>query len=158
MDVENQNLIAVIDVKARQVIARYPLAGCAGPSGLAYDRRLGVLIASCGNSVAKVISAATGKEVASLAIGKGPDAVFVDAVRRLAFIPCGRDGVLEVISLADAKHIAVVQTVTTQLGARTGAVDPKTGVVYLPTATYTLQGGIPTVTPGTFQVLVVSPG
>ena len=53
---------------------------------------------------------------------------------------------------------AVVQTLTTQIGARTGAVDPKTGVVYLPTATYTLQGGIPTVTPGTFQVLVVSPG
>jgi DNA-binding beta-propeller fold protein YncE len=158
VDVEDQNLIAAIDVKARQVTARYPLAGCEGPGGLAYDAKLDLLIASCGNNVAKVISAATGREVASLTIGKGPDAVFVDEGRRLAFIPCGRDGVLEVISLADPKHIAVAQTVTTQPGARTGAVDPKTGVVYLPTATYTLQGGIPTVTPGTFQVLVVSPG
>ncbi len=157
VDVENQNLIAVVDVKARQVVARFPLDGCTGPGGLAYDSRLRVLIASCGNLVAKVISAATGKELASLTIGKGPDAVFVDEGRRLAFIPCGRDGVLEVISLADARHISVIQTVTTQPGARTGAVDPKTGVVYLPTATYTLPGGIPTVTPGTFQVLVVSP-
>jgi hypothetical protein len=158
VDVENQNLIAAIDVKSRQVTGRYALAGCEGPGGLAYDAKLGLLIASCGNNVAKVIRASTGQEIASLAIGKGPDAVFVDEGRRLAFIPCGRDGVLEVISLADPKQIAVVQTLTTQIGARTGAVDPKTGVVYLPTATYTLQGGIPTVTPGTFQVLVVSPG
>ena len=104
-----------------------------------------------------MLSAADGKELASLAIGKGPDAVFVDEGRRLAFIPCGWDGVLEVISLADPKHIAVVQTLATQPGARTGNVDPKTGVIYLPTATYTLPGGIPTVTPGTFQMMVVSP-
>jgi YVTN family beta-propeller protein len=157
VNIEDKGQIAVMDVKARTVVATWTLAGCDHPGGLAYDPGLGVLISACGDNLAKVIDAATGAEVASLAIGKGPDAVLVDPGRRLAFIPCGRDGVLEVISLKDRHDIAVVGAVTTQIGARTGAVDLKTGKLYLPTGTYTLQGGIPTVTPGTFQVLVVSP-
>ncbi len=158
VDVEDKNQIAVVDLKAKTLVTTYALAGCEHPGGLAYDAGLGVLIASCDNNIAKVLDAATGAEVANLAIGKGPDAVFIDAGRRLAFIPCGRNGVLEVISIADRGKIAVVQALATQLGARTGAVDPQTGVVYLPTATYVITGSGATVTPGTFQVLVVSPG
>ena len=99
---------------------------------------------------------------ATLTIGAGPDAVIYDPKRRLAFIPCGRDGVLEVIAASDARHIAIVQTVTTQLGARTGAVDPTSGALYLPTAQFqppaTPGGGRPAVIPGTFELLVVTPG
>ena len=110
------------------------------------------------NQVAKVLNAATGEEVATLAIGKGPDAVIYDEGRKLAFIPCGRDGVLEVIAVRGPKDVAIVQTVKTQPGARTGAVDPKTGKLYLPTASYTLSAtGRPTPTPGTFAILVVAP-
>jgi len=52
-----------------------------------------------------------------------------------------------------------VQTVATQRGARTGAVDPKTGNLYLPTATYAVAagGGRPSAEPSTFVILVVAP-
>lgn len=158
VNIEDQGQIAVLDTRARALVGHYALKGCESPSGLAYAPGAGLLISACANQVAKVLNAATGEEVASLAIGKGPDAVIYDAARKLAFIPCGRDGVLEVIAVRGPKDVAIVQTVTTQPGARTGAVDPKTGKLYLPTAAYTLSAtGRPTPTPGTFAILVVSP-
>jgi DNA-binding beta-propeller fold protein YncE len=160
VNIEDQNQIAVIDTKAHTLVGHYPLAGCENPSGLAYAPAAGVLIAACANKVAKVISAADGHDVATLTIGAGPDAVIYDPKRKLAFIPCGRDGVLEVIAASDAKHVAIVQTATTQVGARTGAVDPASGALYLPTSQFqppAQAGGRPTAVPGTFEILVVTP-
>ena len=157
VNVESQNLIAVIDMKTKAVVARYPLAGCKGPSGLAYAANAGVLIAACGNGVGKVINAATGADVASLAIGHFPDAVIYDPVRKLAFIPCALEGVLEVIDVRSPTDVAIVQSAKTSQGARLGAVDPKTGVIYLPAAQYAMGAGRPTPVPGTFEILIVAP-
>ena len=103
VNMQEKGEIAVIDVKDHKVSTTYKMAGCEDNSGLAYTGKSKLLIASCGNGVAKVVAADSGKEVASLPIGKGPDAVIYDAKRQLAFIPCGRDGVLEVISVADRR-------------------------------------------------------
>jgi len=155
--------IAVIDVKTRTVTARYRLDGCKGATGLAYDPQAKLLISSCRNGLAKVLQADTGKEVASLAIGDGPDAVFFDPVRKLAFIPCGGDGVLEVISLVDPAHISVVQHVATQVGSRTGTVDPQTGRIYLmasqrdPSAPSPPGGRGPPRLAGSYEALVIGP-
>jgi DNA-binding beta-propeller fold protein YncE len=161
VNIEDQNQIGVIDTKAHTLIGHYALTGCDSPSGLAYAPGAGVLIAACANKVAKVLSAADGHDIATLAIGAGPDAVIYDPVRKLAFIPCGRDGVLEVIAVRGPSDVAVVATVTTQVGARTGTVDPATGAIYLPTAQFqppaTPGGGRPTAIPGTFEILVVTP-
>jgi hypothetical protein len=164
VNIEDQNQIGVIDTKAHTLVGHYPLAGCESPSGLAYAPGAkagdgGVLIAACANKVAKVLAAADGHDLATLAIGAGPDAVIYDAARRLAFIPCGRDGVLEVIAVRGPRDVAIVQTVTTQPGARTGAVDPASGALYLPTAQFqpAANGGRPTAIPGTFEILVVTP-
>ena len=162
-NIETTAEIAVIDTKTRKVTTRYKLAGCEEPTGLAYVPDAKLLISSCGNGVAKFTNADTGKEVASVAIGRGPDAVIYDATRKLAFIPCGRDGVLEVISLADLARIAVVQHVRTQAGSRTGTLDPATGRVYLmaskpdPAAVPPPGGrGAPRLA-GSWEVLVVGP-
>ena len=162
-NIETTAEIAVIDARTRKVTGRYKLAGCEEPSGLAYAAASKLLISSCGNGVAKVTQADTGKEVASLPIGRGPDAVIYDATRKLAFIPCGQDGVLDVISLADPAHISVVQRVQTQTGSRTGTVDPGTGRVYLmaskpdPNAIVPPGGrGAPRLA-GSWEVLVVGP-
>jgi hypothetical protein len=155
--------IAVIDVKSRSVAARYALAGCRGASGLAYAPQAQLLISSCGNGMAKFVAADTGKEIASIPIARGPDAVIFDAARKLAFIPCGGDGILEVISVADRDHIALIQQLPTQAGSRTGTIDPQTGRLYLmasqpdPTGAPGPGGrGIARV-PGTYEVLVISP-
>jgi hypothetical protein len=161
VNIEDQNQIAVVDTKSRAVVAHYPLAGCVAPGGLAYAPGADVLISACQNKTAKVIAASDGKDLGTLAIGAGPDAVIYDAARKLAFIPCGRDGVLEVVAVHGPHDVAIVQTVQTALGARTGAVDPKTGAIYLPTAKFDPPppgGGRPTAEPGTFEILVVTPG
>ena len=153
----------MIDVKAQKLTAKWKMAGCEDASGLAYTGdKTKLLIASCGNGVAKVVSAVDGKEVASIPIGKGPDSVLYDAKRQLAFIPCGRDGVLEVISTADPTHVTAIQHLQTQVLARTGAVDPASGRIYLMTAvsdpTKPLGGGgRPTPKDGSFEMLVIAP-
>jgi DNA-binding beta-propeller fold protein YncE len=157
--VEDQNRIAVVDTKARKLVGYYPLNGCEGPTGMAYASGSGVLVAACANKVAKVVRASDGQEVASLAIGSGPDQVGYDPKRQLVFIPCGRDGVMQVVSVQDPAKIAIVQTVSVQTSARAAAVDPQTGKVYLPAVglTPSATGGKPTPKPGTFEILAVSP-
>ena len=155
--------IAVIDVKTLKMIGRYKMEGCMAPSGLAFVPGAKLLISSCRNGVAKVIQSDTGKEVASLPIGRGPDAVIYDAARKLAFITCGGDGVMEVISLADPTRISVVQHLATQAGSRTGMVDPGTGRLYLmaskpdPAAVPPPGGGGAPRLAGSFEVLVIAP-
>jgi len=70
-NIETTAEIAVIDVKARKVTQFFKLDGCEDPTGLAYAAASRLLIAACGNGVAKFVRADTGKEVASLAIGRG---------------------------------------------------------------------------------------
>ncbi len=153
----------MIDVKAQKLTTKWKMAGCEDASGLAYTGdTTKLLIASCGNGVAKVVSAVDGKEVASIPIGKGPDSVLYDAKRQLAFIPCGRDGVLEVISTADPAHVTAIQHLQTQLLARTGAIDPSSGRIYLMTAAIDTAAGLgpanrPIPKPGSFEMLVVAP-
>jgi DNA-binding beta-propeller fold protein YncE len=161
VNVQQKGEIAVIDVKAQKVAATYTMPGCEDNSGLAYSgSKTKLLIAACGNGVAKVVAADTGKEVASIPIGKGPDSVIYDPQRQLAFIPCGRDAVLEVISVADPAHVALVQQVPTHVLVRTGAVDPQSGRIYLMSAEPDPSkplggGGRPTPKEGSFEMLVV---
>jgi YVTN family beta-propeller protein len=156
VNVEDKNQIAVIDLAQRKVTARYPLAGCDGPTGLAYDAADRQLIAACDGSTV-VADAATGKIVATLKTGPGADGVAYDPAQRLAFVPSGRAGTLSVVSIGKGKA-AIVDTVPTQVGARTIALDPRSGRLYLPTAKYGIApagGGRPPMLPGTFELLVV---
>jgi DNA-binding beta-propeller fold protein YncE len=159
-NVETTAEIAVVDTRMRKVTGTYKLQGCEEPSGLAYAADAKLLISACRNKVAKVVEANSGKDIATVPIGAGPDAVIYDPKRKLAFIPCGGDGVLEVLSLADPAHIAVVQHVQTQQGSRTGTVDPDSGRVYLmaskPDPSVPPGRGARRL-PGSWEVLVISP-
>ncbi len=160
VNVEDRSEIAEIDVKAQKTIAHWKLDGCTNPTGLAYSAKMKLLVSSCGaNGVAKVIDATNGKEVASLPIATGADAVMVDDKRGVALIPT-RSGQMEVISLTDRGHIQVVQHVPTQEGSRTGILDPDSGKVYSMAAKFgppATQGGRPQALPGSFEVLVIAP-
>jgi hypothetical protein len=149
--------IDVIDLAARKVVGRYPMAGCEKPSGLAYVAG-GRLVSACRNGLAKILDAASGREIASLSIGKRPDAVLYDPKRALAMIPSAESGTLTVIALAGPDDNAVIDTVPTAVGARTGAVDVATGRVYLPVAELeppAAPGERPKPKPGTFRILVL---
>ena len=91
----------------------------------------------------------------------GPiDLVMFDPMRRRAFVAGGEDGTLSVIAVRGAADVALVQTLPTQIGTRLGAVDVGSGRVYLPSAKFGPPKPpipYPTVLPGSFEILVVSP-
>jgi len=156
VNVEDKAEIAAIDVAGRKVVARYKLDGCDSPSGLALNPDTGLLLAACANQKAVAVQATDGSPVATLSIGERPDGAIFDAKRKLFFIPCGA-GSITVIAETAGKP-AVVATVPTANGARTAALDPQTGKLYLPTADFAppAEGEKRhTVVPGTFRVLVV---
>ena len=157
VNVEDKNELAELDIPDRRVVRRIPLPGCDSPTGLAFDAKTHVLVSACGNGVAVAVSAVEGEVFATLPIGKGPDAVMFDAKTRRFLIPCGRDGVLTVIGEAEDGSLKVVETASTAKGARTGAVDPDTGKVYLPTAEFEAAktGERPAAKPGSFHILVL---
>ncbi|MEI6644313.1 MAG: YncE family protein [Novosphingobium sp.] len=157
---EDLNEIEIADLGTQKVGKAIPMPGCEGPTGLGYDAATHQLISACANGKAVVIDAQSRRIVGLLDIGKGPDAVIMDTARRLAFIPCGSSGTISVIALDGAKGAAVVGTIASEQGARTGALDPASGKLYLPTAHFgppATAGGRPVAIPGTFHVAIVSP-
>lgn len=157
VNVANKNQVAVVDLAAQKVLRRYDLTDCKRPTGLAYIAG-GRVISACGDGGVNILEAATGKLVAKFRIGGFPDAVIYDPTRKLAFVPSGLGGNLSVIALSGPADNTIIDTVPTQVGARTGTVDPKTGRLYLPTAEYNppaAAGQRPTTKPGTFVVLVM---
>ena len=157
VNVEDRSEIAMVDLATRRVTRRTKLAGCEEPSGLALTKA-GTLIAACANGVAKSVVAETGAVLPDLPIGPRPDATLYDPARDRAYIPSGGDGTLSVFdtSVAIPRKIA---TIATQRSARTGAVDPQTGTVYLPAIgtdpADTAERPKPLA--GSFEVLVVTP-
>jgi YVTN family beta-propeller protein len=155
---EDANEIETVDTVRGTVGDPIAMPGCEGPTGLAYDAPHGRLISACANGKAAIVDVHAGRMTALVDIGEGADAVLLDPARQLAFIPCGKSGVLDILSLSDS---AVTRTgrVVTERGARTGALDPATGTIYLPTARFSPApaGGRPSAIPGSFHILVVKP-
>jgi hypothetical protein len=159
VNVEDKNELVELDIPSRTVVARHPLAACNEPSGLALDNRSHVLVAACANDVAVAVSARDGSVLAILPIGKGPDAVIFDKKNHRFLVPCGKNGVLTEISEQPNGAPKVTGTVNTAVGARTGAIDPSTGKIYLPTADFLPATGQkrPEPAPGSFHILVLNP-
>lgn len=156
VNVEDKSELAMVDIVQRAVVRRTALPGCEEPSGLAYTTG-GDLIAACANGVAKVVEAKSGKARGDIRIGAHPDAVLYDAARDRAYVPAGGDGTLTVIDTGRGHPPRAIATVATAKGARTGAIDPKTGTVYLPVARYeaAVAGARPKMIRGSVEILVV---
>jgi YVTN family beta-propeller protein len=154
--------MVVIDSRRLAVQSTWPLPGCNSPSGLAIDRAHRRLFSVCDGNVMAVTNGDSGAQVAQVPIGRGPDAAAYDEKRGLVFSSNG-DGSLTVVRQQSADHYSVLDTVQTQAGARTMALDPATGRVYLvtaefgptPAATPEQPHPRPTPLPDSFTVLVV---
>ncbi len=130
VNVETTGQLLRIDVASHKVVDTWKLAGCPGPSGLALDKAHSRLFSVCDGHMA-VTDAATGKQVALVAIGDGPDAVWYDAQRSLIFASNGDTGTLSIIHQDSADKYTVKQTIKTTAGARTMAYDDTTGTAYV---------------------------
>jgi DNA-binding beta-propeller fold protein YncE len=134
VNIEDKNQVDALDSNKLEEKAHWSLAPCDGPSGLAIDRKNRRLFSGCEKSMA-IVNADTGKVVSTLPICEGVDATAYDDETHLAFASCG-DGKLTVISEESPDKFTVAQTVDTQKGARTMALDPKSHQVYTVTANF----------------------
>jgi DNA-binding beta-propeller fold protein YncE len=153
VNIEDTSELVAFDPAKLAVKSRWKLADCEEPTGLALDRKTRRLFAGCGNKKMAIVDADSGKIVASPAIGDGCDATAFDADLGLAFASAG-DGTLTVIHEDSPDKFSVIQTVTTQKGARTMGLDAKTHRIFTVTANV---GPRPErkVEPDSFVVLVI---
>ena len=79
VNIEDKSELTVIDPNKLEVKAKWPLAPCTEPSGLAMDRKNRRLFVGCDNKMMAVVDADSGKVLATPAIGEGVDAT---ALRR----------------------------------------------------------------------------
>jgi YVTN family beta-propeller protein len=163
-NLEDKNEVAVIDTTKHEVIASWPVAPGEGPGGIAFDLAHHRLFVGCHNKMMLMIDTETGKIVATVPIGAGTDGCAFDDARQLAFASCG-DGTTTIAKEEAPDKLTVVQTLKTERGARTMAIDPKTHRIYLPTAQFQpppspspgASPARPTIVPNTLKLLVYGP-
>lgn len=165
VNIEDKNEVVSLDPRKLAVLNRWPLAPCEEPSGLAIDAKHHRLFAGCGNKLMAVVNADTGKVVTTLPIGEGVDATGFDPGTQLAFSSNGGgDGSLTVVHEDSPDKYSVVQNLTTQRGARTMTLNPKTHTVYTVTTDFNAPAAPtaeqphprPTMVPNSFTLLVLS--
>ena len=165
VNIEDKSEIVRLDPHTLKIKRRWSIAPCEEPSGLALDVSARRLFPVCDNKMTAVVNAETGKVITTVPIGEGPDAAAYDAGRKLVFSSNGHDGNLTVVKQSGDKY-SVAQTVTTEKSARTMALDAKTHKIYLaaaklgpvpPPSKENPHPRFPSVVPGTFHLVVVSP-
>ena len=156
---EDESEIELANVATGKADGTIALTGCTGPTGLAYAPERHLAISACGNGKAALVDTKARKLVRLVAIGAGPDTALWDARRQRFVIPCGRSGTLSVVALGKPGSAPVVTQSPSETGARTGAIDPATGRLFLPTARFGQgePGKRPPLEQGTFHVLVMTP-
>jgi DNA-binding beta-propeller fold protein YncE len=155
---EDRSEIEIADLTTGKTAGAVSLGGCEGPTGLAIDPATGLALSACANGKAALVDLADKKVVQLIAIGDGPDTAIWQAAQHRFLIPCGRSGTLSVIAL-NQRHAIALPVVTTEVSARTAALDPASGRLFLPAARFNAapQGQRPTIVPGSFHVLVMAP-
>jgi hypothetical protein len=170
--------VAVVDVKAMKTTGHYDFADKGGRcNGLALDVKNSVLFVACGNSsmtpaqgstpqpTMVIMSAKDGKILTTLPLAGGSDGAAFNPDTMEAFSTHG-NGTLTVVKETSPTSFEVEQNLDTKAGARTIALDAKTGHVFTmadertppppqPAGTPPGRGARGTVIPGTFTILMI---
>lgn len=156
VNIEDKSKLCVINSIGMKVEQYWSIGPVIEPSGLTIDNSTHRLFTVSDGHMA-VIDAATGKVIAALPIGERVDGVAFDKANKRAFSSNG-DGTMTVVVELNGSY-AVTETVKTQKGARTIAVNSKTHRIYLPTADLgqAEPGKRPSIKPGSFVILEVAP-
>jgi YVTN family beta-propeller protein len=129
VNLEDKAQIAVVDLAARTVVHTWNLTGCTEPTGLAIDLEARRLFTGCHSGVLIAVDAETGRNIQSLPIGQGVDAVAFDPGARTVFTSNG-EGSISVIEQVSADSYHNRETVQTLPGAKTLALDTAHHLLY----------------------------
>ena len=157
--VEKRDLIEV-DPRTNGVIARWPIADCERPHGLAVDGRNHRAFVGCVNAKMMVVDTRNGKLVTELPIGHGNDAMAFDSNRKRVFSSNGRDGTVSVYQEVSPDKYVQLEDIKTAVSGRTMDVDTLTGRLFVPAADMdpaSVPGQRPKMIPGSARVLMFDP-
>jgi DNA-binding beta-propeller fold protein YncE len=158
----NKNSIAAIDTRTLEVKSRWPVAPAGGPTALAMDREHRRLFSAGRNPQMLVImDADSGKIVQSFPISGGTDAAAYDSATGMIYVST-REGMIHIFHEDTPSTFSVVDTVKTEVGAKTMGLDTKTHRLFLdtsdfgapPAPTADRPNPQPAAVLGTFRVLV----
>lgn len=160
VNLEDASEIVAFDAKTLAVKSKWKISRCGEPTGLAIDTKTNRLFSVCHSGVMMIIDASTGQAIAEIPIGKRVDGAVFNPKKKLAFSSNG-DGTITVVKEVSAAEFKVIETIKTEVGARTIAYDSKTEHVFVSTAQYgetpaatpEVPNPRPKVIPGTFMVL-----
>src|SRR6266849_115831 len=158
----DKNVVLRIDSRTLTAGERWPLGDCQRPGTMAIDQKNGRLFIGCANRLMTILDSNDGRLVSTLPIGEGRDQAEFDPETGLVFSSNG-EGNVTVIRQESPDKYSVLETVKTEPGARTMALDLKTHKIFLPLADIgppppataenpRPRGGI---IPGTFRILIL---
>ena len=159
LNLQDKGLLLRIDAQALKVLDTWSVAPCGQPSAMDMDKEHDRVFIGCRSGVFAAVDGNTGRVITTMPIGPGVDALEFDAARDLIYVSSGGEGgSLSVFHEDSPDRYSLVEKVPTEAGARTLAVDHKTGYVYLPVGRFApapggARGRGPMV-PGSFHVLV----
>jgi YVTN family beta-propeller protein len=155
-NIEDKNELVAIDSQTLTIKERWPVAPAGAPTALAMDREHRRLF-SAGRKPQMVVmlDADTGKVLQSMPISAGADAAVFENETGLLFVST-REGMVHIFHEDSPAKLSEVQTLKTEYGAKTMALDTKTHNLYLSTAEFTEPGanGRRSPKPGTFHLLI----
>ncbi len=160
VNLEDKNQTVRLDTRTMKVIDTWSTAPGDSPSALAIDRKHDLLFIGCRNQKLVILRATDGHPVAVLPIGDHVDAAAFASNQDLIFCSNG-DGTLSIIREDSPEKFTETEPVKTERGAKTMALDSKSGNVYLSTAQFgevpkTPEHHRPKIIPGTFVILKVT--
>lgn len=160
-NLEDKNEVIAIDSRALKITARWPVAPAGSPTSMAMDRAHRRLFIGGRNPAAFVVmNADTGQVVGpSFPIGRRVDSNIFDPETGL--VACATaDGTIHVFHEDSPDKFSEVQTVKTEPGAKTMALDPKTHNLLVDTSDFeppapaNTKQRQPRPVPGTFRLLI----
>jgi DNA-binding beta-propeller fold protein YncE len=161
VNIEDTNEVVELSSRTLREIQRFPLDSCVEPTGMGIDAKNNRVFSGCRNKIMSILDTRTGR-VTTLPIGANVDGNGFDSATGFVYSANG-DGTMTVAREVSPDSFEVVDTVLTQRGSRTMAIDPKTHTIYLPGAQFEqpkepAQNGVkqrPVMVKDSFEVLVI---
>lgn len=159
------NILLKLDSRTLEETARWNIA-CTQIVAVEYQQHTDRLLIGCRGDkpVFIALDATTGRQVASIPIGKGIDGMAVDEKRGRIVTSNGGDSSLTVIKQDGPDSYRLLGNVQTRPQARTMQIDQRSGKLYVVTADMTAPGAgadgkasPPYFHPGSFTVLTYKP-
>lgn len=128
VNIESASAIDVIDTTSLRVVATWPVAPGADPTGLAIDPASHRLFVGAASKMV-LMDATNGHVVTSVPLCQGTDATVFDPGTQLAMSSCA-DGHVTIARFDAPNTLTTVQVLDTVRSARTMAVDPASHRIY----------------------------